>query len=62
MYYMQVALFVIGSTLLVVGYRRNRRNWLLAAAIVLFLSSAGPQFIQGFADGVAGAVTDGARR
>ena len=60
--YLQVALFVIGSTLLVVGYRRNRRNWLLAAAIVLFLSSTGAQFTKGFADGARGTVTDWARR
>ena len=62
MYYLQMALFVIGSALLSLGYRRNRRNLLLAAAIVLCLSSAGAQFTKGFVDGVHGTVTDWARR
>ena len=55
MLYVEILLFVAGMVLLVVGYRRNRRNLLLAGAIVLFLSSAGPQFasgaVQGFHDG-----------
>ena len=62
MHYLEMVLFVIGSALLIVGYRRNRRNWLLAAAIVLCLSGAGTQLTQGFADGVHGTVTDWARR
>ena len=62
MYCLEIALSVIGSALLIAGYRRNHRNLLLAAAILLFLSSAGAQFAKGFVDGAQSAVTDGAPR
>lgn len=51
MTYVEIALFVIGLVALVVGYRRNRRNVLLAAAIVLFLSGTVSEFATGFAHG-----------
>lgn len=57
MFYVEIVLLVLGVVLLVAGYRRDRRNLLLAGAIVLFLSSAGPQLVsgavQGFHDGWA---------
>ena len=54
MYYLEIALFVIGIVLVVVGYRKNGRNLLLAGAVVLYLSAALPQFVGGYLDGVSG--------
>lgn len=52
MYYVPVVLFALGAALLVVGYRRNRRNLLAASALLLFLSGVGDDFAAGFRDGV----------
>lgn len=51
MYYFELALFVIGLLLLVVGYRRNHRNLLLCAAITLFLSGTVGSMAEGFREG-----------
>jgi hypothetical protein len=55
MAYLEFALLAFGLTLLVLGYRRNRRGWLVTAAIALFLAGAiGPMttgFMQGLSDG-----------
>lgn len=51
MIYLVVLLFIIGIVLLVVGYRKNSRNLLLAGAIVLFVSATVQPFSQGFAEG-----------
>jgi disulfide bond formation protein DsbB len=51
MYYIEVALFALGVVLLITGYRRNRRNMLLAAAIVLFMSAATGPFVEGYQEG-----------
>jgi disulfide bond formation protein DsbB len=51
MAYMELSLLVMGIVLLVVGYRANRRNMLLSAAIVLFLSGALGSFAQGYVHG-----------
>src|SRR5690606_41909397 len=40
MYYMEIALLVAGVIVLVIGYRKNRRNVLLTAAVLLFLAGA----------------------
>ena len=61
MLYVEIVLFVLSVMLLAVGYRRNRRNLLLAGAIVLFLSSAGAQFATGFAEGIHDGITSWAR-
>lgn len=53
MYYFEIALFVIGLLLLVVGYRRNHRNLLLCAAITLFLAGTAPSMVEGFREGYA---------
>ena len=47
MYYFEIALFVIGLLLLVMGYRRNHRNLLLCAAITLFLAGTAPSMVVG---------------
>jgi len=48
---MELSLLVLGIVLLVVGYRTNRRNVLLSAAIVLFVSGALGSFAQGYVHG-----------
>lgn len=55
MHYAQLALFVIGAIVLVLGYRRNRRNLLLLAAILLLLAGSLDElndFAHGFSDGL----------
>jgi hypothetical protein len=51
MYVVEVGLIALGAVLLVVGYRRNRRNMLVAAALVLLASGAVPELVTGFSDG-----------
>lgn len=51
MYIMEVALFVVGVVVLVAGYRRNHRNMLLTASILLFLAGALSSGAQGFIEG-----------
>lgn len=50
-YAFEIICLLAGVASLVVGYRRNRRNVMLLAAVLLFASSAGPQMAQGFRDG-----------
>lgn len=54
MYYLEISLFVIGVALLIVGYRRNRRNVMLVAAILLYLSGAVGDFVKGVQEGYLG--------
>lgn len=51
MYYLEIALFIAGLVVLVVGYRRNQRNLLFIAAILLFLVGVLGGFVEGFEDG-----------
>ncbi|MEW5836694.1 MAG: hypothetical protein AB1832_16655 [Pseudomonadota bacterium] len=48
---LEIALTLGGFVLLVFGYRRHRRNWLVAAALLLFLSGNLVPFVQGVIDG-----------
>jgi uncharacterized membrane protein (UPF0136 family) len=48
MIYALTAVAIIG---LVVGYRRNSRNILLASALVLGIAAGLPAFVQGMHDG-----------
>ncbi|MDR7191319.1 hypothetical protein [Luteimonas terrae] len=50
---LQIGLLVVGLTLLVIGYRRNNRNLLLGAAVVLLACGAIPEFVAGFHAGVS---------
>lgn len=50
-YAFEVLVLLAGLASLVVGYRRNRRNVMLVAALLMFASVAGPQFAKGFNDG-----------
>ncbi|WP_109126395.1 hypothetical protein [Dyella sp. C11] len=52
MIYVEIACFVIGVVALVIGYRRNQRNLLLVAAIVLFLAGSVGDFAGGFKQGL----------
>lgn len=51
MYYLSIFLFVVGLVVLVIGYRSNKRNLLLLAAILLFLCGTLGDFVQGFHEG-----------
>lgn len=50
--YLQLVLFAVGAALLTIGYRRNRRGLMLAAAIVLFLAGGGVDLGSAFAQGI----------
>ncbi|MDQ3494368.1 MAG: hypothetical protein M3485_02255 [Pseudomonadota bacterium] len=54
MSYLEIALFIVGVVVLVVGYRKNQRNVLLAAAILLFLAGALGSFVDGIIEGYDG--------
>lgn len=51
MFVIESLLLVLGMILLVVGYRKNDRNLLLAAAIVLLLVGGLSDFVGGFHEG-----------
>lgn len=47
----EISLLCLGVVLLVVGYRRNHRNLMLAAALVLMSFGTVQDFTRGVADG-----------
>ena len=51
---LQIGLFAVGMTVLVIGYRRNSRNLLLTAALVLLACGAISKFVSGFHAGIIG--------
>ena len=51
MFLIESFMFVVGVVVLVVGYRKNDRNLLLAAAIVLLLVGGLSDFTSAFHDG-----------
>lgn len=50
-FWIELVLFVVAVVVLVVGYHRNRRNWLVVGAILLFASTHIVEFSAGFIDG-----------
>jgi hypothetical protein len=52
MHVIEIVLFIAGIALLVVGYRKNARNLLATAALLLLLTGAGPQMWEGFVYGM----------
>ncbi|HEY9511377.1 MAG TPA: hypothetical protein VIQ48_02265 [Rhodanobacter sp.] len=52
MNYIELALLVIGAVVLVLGYRKNQRNVLLAGAMLLFLAGTVGDFSSGFIAGI----------
>lgn len=49
--FVEIALLVAGVAVLVIGYRRNDRNLLLAAASLLLLAGALGGMVEGFLEG-----------
>ena len=52
MYIVEIVLLVAGLALLVVGYRKNSRNMLVAAALALLACGALGDLIAGFRQGL----------
>lgn len=61
MAYLQAALFFVGMILLIVGYRRNQRKMLVAAAVILCVAGVGWEVATGFTHGLVQTIVDGAR-
>lgn len=57
MEYLGLVLLVLGAGLLIFGYRRNSRNVLVAAALLLLASHALPAFVGGVQQGWSEAST-----
>ena len=53
MTYIELAFFIVGSIVLVIGYRRNKRELLLVGAFAWLLSAGIGDFTQGFLEGFA---------
>jgi hypothetical protein len=51
---LEYVLLAVGVICLVIGYRRNSRNILLVAALVLFAAAGLRGFVDGFVDGYSG--------
>lgn len=51
MEYIEIALFIVGVVVLVIGYRKNHRNVLLSAAVILVLACTVGDFAHGFQEG-----------
>ncbi|MEG2802981.1 hypothetical protein [Stenotrophomonas sp.] len=54
---LEISLLCVGLVLLVVGYRRNHRNLMLVAALVLMSFGTLQDVGRGFVDGYRGAET-----
>ena len=52
MFYVEIGLLLVGVCLLVLGYRRDDRRTLLAAALLFLAAGTTGGFLQGLADGV----------
>ena len=57
MTYVEIALLLAGIALLVIGYRRDRRNMLVTAAIVLFFAGSLGPLVDGFMEGWSASAT-----
>jgi len=55
MSYFWLVLLLVGLVILVVGYRRNNRNILLGAALLMLASVAVPEMVEGFQEGYSDA-------
>lgn len=51
MSYVDLVIFIVFIALIAVGYKRNNRNILLVASILLVVVFGGPEFVRGFHDG-----------
>jgi len=50
-YVLEIILSILGIVMLVIGYRKNSRNILLAGAIILACGCALQEFVKGFLKG-----------
>ncbi|MFN4290002.1 MAG: hypothetical protein ACK4E7_03875 [Permianibacter sp.] len=50
-FWIELSLFVTGVLLLVIGYRKNRRDLLVIGAIALYVSAAPVEFAEGIIEG-----------
>lgn len=62
LYWLDITLAIAGFVVLMIGYRRNSRKLLLAAALLLFLTGTLSEFSRGYADGVGQAIEQHAER
>jgi hypothetical protein len=51
MYYLEVISLILFVVLMIIGYKKNNRNIMLASSLCLLLGLAGPDFISGFKKG-----------
>ena len=51
MIYVDLIVFTVFIVLIVVGYKRNNRNILVAASMLIVVVFCGPEFVRGFHDG-----------
>lgn len=51
MKYIELVLLIVGVVVSAIGYRKNHRNVLLFAAIILFLAGTVGNFAHGFREG-----------
>jgi putative copper export protein len=54
----EIVLLAIGLAMLVFGYKKNDRNVLVGAALVLLLSAALGDMVHGFVEGMTGVRSD----
>jgi uncharacterized membrane protein len=52
MQFVEIVLLVVAIVILVVGYQKNKRNWLLLGAVLLFFAGSAGDFVHGFVDGL----------
>lgn len=51
MFYVALALFIVGAVLLAIGYRKNNRDMLLLGAFLFLSSGSLADFGKGFVEG-----------
>jgi hypothetical protein len=47
MFWFELISFIVFVILMMVGYRKNKRNWMLCASLILLVGLAGTDFIEG---------------
>lgn len=57
MYWFAVGATLVGLIALVWGYRKNNRNVLAAAGLLLLLAGGAEEFVAGFQDGVSSSLS-----
>jgi uncharacterized membrane protein YoaK (UPF0700 family) len=47
MFWFELISFILFVILMTVGYRKNKRNWMLSASLILLVGLAGADFVKG---------------